>query len=401
MFHNLYTAIMNSIVYWDIDSLRMRKVASELESKFNLHLVATLGELQQTLIARNLVVVVIGVPSIDRESVEKMISLVIRQSKCPVIVLIEGQPCVTDSSDALTFVSSSDISSLSRRIDAIVERPGMEKNEDPKIFIGDSEPMLRVSALIRKYAESRNPVLILGETGTGKELAASALHTLSSRRDFPFIALNCSALPESLVESELFGAEKGAFTDAVRHKGALVKASKGTLFLDEIGSMSLSVQPKLLRALETGEYWKLGAEKPEKSDFRLVCATCENPVDLQENGLFRKDLLYRISDLVICIPPLRERMEDIRALAEHFCRQAGKGLCELSPDALDRLRTYLWPGNVRELKSVINRACANIQKGSIRAEDIIFISGLKNAMRFDGSILKPSLKPNLKPEQHT
>jgi transcriptional regulator with PAS, ATPase and Fis domain len=390
VFNNLYTSIMNSIAYWDIDSLRIRKVASELESRFDLHIVATLGELQQTIMTKNHVAVVIGVPSTDPESLEKMVGMVVRQAKCPVIVILEGQACATDHPGVLVCVSSSDISSLSGRINAIIESPGMGKNKEPRIFIGDSESMLRISALIRKYAESRNPVLILGETGTGKELAANALHTLSSRRDFPFIALNCSALPENLVESELFGAEKGAYTDAVRHKGALVMASRGTLFLDEIGSMSLSVQPKLLRALETGEYWKLGAEKPERSDFRLVCATCENLIDLQENSLFRKDLLYRISDLVIYIPPLRERTEDIGILAEHFCRQAGKGLCELSPDALDRLGTYPWPGNVRELKSVINRACANIQKGSIRAEDVVFISGIKNAMRFDGTMPRPS-----------
>jgi len=372
---------MNSVAYWDIDSLRMRKVICELESLFNLRLAATLAELRQSIMGMNLLAIVIGIPSIDKESMYAMIASLVRESRCPVFVLIEGQQSSpADHMGIITIVSPSDIPSLSGKIAAVAESIRRGGDKEARIFVGKSEPMRRISALIRKYAESRNPVLILGETGTGKDLAANALHTLSSRREFPFIALNCSALPENLVESELFGTEKGAFTDAVRHRGALVKASKGTLFLDEIGSMSLSVQPKMLRALETGEYWRLGAEKPEKSDFRLVCATCENPVDLQENGLFRKDLLYRISDLVVWIPPLRERMEDIGELAEYFCLQAGKGFCELSAGALEKLAAYSWPGNVRELRSVVNRACANIQKGSIMTEDIIFFSGLRNAL---------------------
>ena len=151
-------------------------------------------------------------------------------------------------------------------------------------------------------------------------------------------------------------------------------AEGGTLFLDEIGSMVPAVQPKLLRALESGEYWRLGAERPERSSFRLVCATCENLVSLCERRLFRADLLYRVSDLVVSIPPLRERIEDVRTLSEHFCAKSGKGQCSLSEGAMERLEDYYWPGNVRELKSVINRACANVQSGTIGAGDIVFIT---------------------------
>ena len=367
---------MNSIAYWDIDSLRMRKVAFELEPHYHLRLVATLGELRRSIAEISPTAIVIGIPPIDKDSVLTMVAPFVQGSKCPVFVLAEGlASSPMGRMGTVTIVNSADIPSLSGRIAALTESVRKGKDKEGEIFVGKSEPMRRISAQIRKYAEARNPVLILGETGTGKELAANALHVLSSRRDFPFIAINCSALPENLVESELFGTEKGAFTDAVRHRGALVKASKGTLFLDEIGTMALSAQPKLLRALETGEYWRLGAEKPEKSEFRLVCATCENPVDLQEKGLFRKDLLFRISDLVVWIPPLRERTDDIRELAEYFCLQAGKGFCELSEGALEKLSEYSWPGNVRELKSVVNRACANVQKGSIGPDDLVYISG--------------------------
>ncbi len=384
---------MKAIAYWDVDSQRIRKVLGELRAGFDVRLAATLGELHKISLGdRDVCALIIGVPSADQKSIVNLLGIFSDVSGIPIFVLAGKRiPTVFDagigavanasSSAAFIFIYSGDLSSLCFKIVAATEKSAEEAEGAVRMFIGRSKAIQGISALVRKYAESRHPVLILGETGSGKELVARALHSYSSRKEEPFIALNCSALPEHLVESELFGAERGAFTDAVKHRGALANAAKGTLFLDEIGSMSRSAQPKLLRALETGEFWKLGAEKPEKSDFRLVSATCVNIETEIQHGSFRADLFYRISDLPIKIPPLREHMEDVADLARHFCLQAGKGYCELGSGALSRLMDYQWPGNVRELKSVINRACVNVQKGAIQPEDIVFMSGLKDVAR--------------------
>lgn len=371
---------MNAIVYWDIDSLRIRKVLGQLETGFDVRLAATLGEFQTMASDSALCALIVGVPNSGEEAVAGILASISRDACCPVFILAGTHvPQGFNDSGGRFLILAGEIPSLRPRILAAAENRNFAGDGIGRIFIGRSKAMGNIISLIRKYAESRHPVLILGETGSGKELVAGALHRCSSRKDKPFIALNCSALPENLVESELFGAEKGAFTDAVRRKGALARAAGGTLFLDEIGSMSITIQPKLLRALETGEYWRLGAEKSERSDFRLVSATCDS-LDIQmETGLFRSDLFYRISDLLIAVPPLRDRIEDVRDLAEHFCRQSGKGYCELSAEALDKLMGYRWPGNVRELKSVINRGCANVQRGIIGADDIVFMFGPRDA----------------------
>ena len=368
---------MKAIVYWDIDSLRIRRVLDGLDPEYEVRLAATLGELQTCVAARAYSAMIVGIPSADPDSVVAFLESLLASAACPVFVLAGRQiPRGMSASKPYCFIHSDELSSLRLKIAAaIVTQAAGEKGTASRLFIGKSKEMQRVSCLVRKYADSRHPVLILGETGTGKELVANALHSCSARKGRPFIALNCSAIPENLVESELFGTEKGAFTDAVRHNGALARAANGTLFLDEIGNMALSVQPKLLRALETGEYWRLGADGPERSEFRLICATCEDLEAQMKRGLFRADLFYRISDLPIHVPPLRERVEDIAELADYFCLQSSKGFCSVSDGALSRLSAYGWPGNVRELKSVINRACANVQKGSIGEDDIVFMGG--------------------------
>ncbi|PKL06438.1 MAG: hypothetical protein CVV53_04310 [Spirochaetae bacterium HGW-Spirochaetae-9] len=373
---------MKAIVYWDVDSPRIRKVLAELESDFEIRLASTLGDLLRTSARDNdICAALIGYSSADVVSVAKLIDQLSSLSRLPVFLLTERRCGLSaDLRKTSVFIYLEELPLLRFKILAADE---LRKREDSNasMFIGKSKAMRDISSLVRKYADSSHPVLILGETGTGKELVARALHTCSSRRDQVFIALNCSALPESLAESEMFGTEKGAFTDAVPHKGALKKAEKSTLFLDEIASMSLAVQPKLLRALELGEFWKLGAEKAEKSDFRLVSATCANLEAQVARGLFRADLFFRISDLPVVVPPLRERMEDVADLSHHFCLQEGKGWCELSEAAVAKLMGYRWPGNVRELKSVLNRACANVQRGRIEAEDIVFMFGLEDAWR--------------------
>lgn len=261
-----------------------------------------------------------------------------------------------------------------------IARSSLPRGAERVSLLGSSPCLREVMQKVELYAMSDLPVLILGETGTGKELVAREIHARSARSGGPFVAINCSTIPDTLAESELFGTEKGAFTDAVKHRGAIARASGGTLFLDEIGTLSVPTQPRLLRVLESGEYRRLGSDAIEKSDFRLVCATCGNLLEMVEEGLFRDDLLYRISDLPIVLPPLRERGGDLQELARFFCLKSGKGSCELGSDAMEKLASYSWPGNVRELKSTIGRACANVGSGKIRADDITFISHLKEAM---------------------
>lgn len=209
---------------------------------------------------------------------------------------------------------------------------------------------------LRLYADSDYPVLIIGESGTGKEIAARALHSLSRRRRGPFVARNCAAIPELLAESELFGTERGAFTDAVARPGAFELAAEGLLFLDEIGDASPPLQAKLLRVLETGEFWRLGGRRSVAADFRFVSATRCDLKRAADEGRFRLDLLYRIDTLVLEMPPLRARREDIPDLATSFALQATRGRVCLSPAAMDKMSSHDWPGNVRELRNVVHRA---------------------------------------------
>ncbi|MDP3178490.1 MAG: sigma 54-interacting transcriptional regulator, partial [Spirochaetaceae bacterium] len=195
-----------------------------------------------------------------------------------------------------------------------------------------------------------------GESGTGKEIAARALSELSPRRSKPFVPRNCAALPESLAESELFGCERGAFTDAVARPGAFELADQGVLFLDEIGEASLPLQAKLLRVLESGESWRLGAKSCARIDVRLVSATARDLSAAAAANTFRKDLLYRIETLVLKLPPLRARREDIPDLAAHFALEASRGRTIPGRGALEKLHAHEWPGNVRELRNVVHRA---------------------------------------------
>jgi DNA-binding NtrC family response regulator len=221
---------------------------------------------------------------------------------------------------------------------------------------GRSPASIAAEERLRLYASSNFPVLIVGESGTGKEVAARALHRLSPRRDGPFVARNCAAIPELLAESELFGTERGAFTDAVARPGAFELARGGLLFLDEIGDAAQPLQAKLLRVLETGEFWRLGGRTSVGADFRFVSATGRDLKGAAAEGRFRLDLLFRIDTLVLEMPPLRERREDIPDLASRFAQQATRGRACLSAPALDKLSCHDWPGNVRQLRNVVHRA---------------------------------------------
>jgi len=227
-------------------------------------------------------------------------------------------------------------------------------------IIWKGEAMKKTMAQLERVATTETRVCILGETGTGKELAARTLHEKSSRASFPFVALNCAAVPAELIESELFGHEKGSFTGAgARHPGKFEQAERGTLFLDEIGDMPLAMQAKLLRVLEGGEVERVGATRPLRVDVRVIVATHRDLEKLVRDGKFREDLFHRIYVFPLSLPPLRERREDIPALVEHFaaqvCAQNGWKRQEFTPRAIEALREYPWPGNVRELRNTIER----------------------------------------------
>jgi len=239
-------------------------------------------------------------------------------------------------------------------------------------IISKSPRMKEIFDVLPTIARSESTVLLQGESGTGKELIARALHTLSLRRDKPLIALNCSALPESLLESELFGYEKGAFTGADKAKpGRFALADKGTIFLDEIGDISPSVQAKILRVLEEKTYEPLGSNKTLTADVRFVTATNRDLESLTANEKFRLDLYYRINVIKIALPPLRERKEDIPLLVNHFIQKnniiSGKEISGISSDAMNILLNYDYPGNIRELQNVIERACVLCPVGNIIA----------------------------------
>jgi DNA-binding NtrC family response regulator len=231
----------------------------------------------------------------------------------------------------------------------------------PRI-IGESEAMKRAVAETQRVAQTDATVLLLGESGTGKELFSRAVHHLSNRRDKPFVAINCAAIPETLIENELFGHERGAFTGATdRRQGKFELASGGTVFLDEIGELPLGVQGKLLRAIEEKVVDRIGGRAPIAVDVRVVAATNKDLKAAVENGLFRGDLFFRLAVFPLEIPPLRERGEDVVLLSRHFASQIGIELrgreATLSEASISALRQYAWPGNVRELENAIERAC--------------------------------------------
>ncbi len=223
-------------------------------------------------------------------------------------------------------------------------------------MIGDSEPMQHVFLMTQMVAPTDSTVLVTGESGTGKDLIAQAIHMISPRQKYPFVVVNCAAIPEALLEAELFGYAKGAFTGALQSRiGRIHAAHGGTLFLDEIGDMPLSLQTKILRFLEQGEVQRLGGNDNLKVDVRVVAATNSNLKTLAQQKLFREDLYYRLAVFPIQLPPLRDRMGDLSSMAVTFAARFSPGAA-LTQDALDVLHSYDWPGNVRELRNVIERA---------------------------------------------
>jgi transcriptional regulator with PAS, ATPase and Fis domain len=249
------------------------------------------------------------------------------------------------------------------------------KDYDFSSIIGESPALKSIIGEVKKVADARSSVLLLGETGTGKELFARVIHHNSSRRDMPFVPINCSAIPENLLETELFGHVRGAFTGAVAtKKGILEDAEGGTVFLDEIGDMSLALQAKLLRVLEDQVIRPVGSTKGTKVDIRFITATNKDLKAAVKKNAFREDLYYRINVISLEIPPLRDRKEDIRSLVSfylmYYAQDLGRKIKDISPEAMDLMMQYEWSGNVRELQNVIERAILIVEGEVIRPEHL-------------------------------
>ena len=262
-----------------------------------------------------------------------------------------------------------ELKKIQKELSAVMNQPFQN-------FIGNSPEMKEVFETIKKVATTDANVLILGENGTGKELVARALHKNSFRNDEVFISVDLGSISETLFESELFGHEKGAFTDAIKEKtGRFEVANKGTLFLDEIGNLSMPLQTKLLTVVERREVTKVGANKSKQVNVRLICATNNNPLKMVSEGKFRQDLLYRINTVEIHLPPLRERTSDIPLLADHYLRiyskKYRKSIKKFHAEALKLMKEYLWPGNVRELQHSIERAVILTDSDILQKEDFM------------------------------
>ena len=271
------------------------------------------------------------------------------------------------------------ISKALERRDLIEQNRALQQRLDDLLqqgaVIGSSPAFRRTMALVEQVADSSATVLIQGESGTGKELVARTIHARSARSRGPFVAVNCAALPETLLESELFGYEKGAFTGAAgRKEGRFELANGGTLFLDEVSDLSVVTQPKILRVLQEGEFERLGGTKTFRVDVRIVAATNQDLAQMVREKRFREDLYYRLNVITLTVPPLRERREDVRVLAQHFLRvyaaKNNRRLEGFTDEAIRRLEAYAWPGNVRELENVIERGVVLAQGALMDVTDL-------------------------------
>lgn len=270
-----------------------------------------------------------------------------------------------------------DLDSLEQVIDAVLESSFQKADELSQeaaqygIVYSPESPMAKVTVIAKKLAKKAIHVLVEGETGTGKELMARFLHGASNRSQQPFVAFNCGAVPESLLESELFGYEKGAFTGAIKaRKGLFEMAHNGTLFLDEIGEAPHTIQVKLLRTLETGEFMRVGGEQVGQSNIRFISATNRDLEHEVEMNRFRSDLLYRLEGIKLSIPPLRERAMDIPAIAHTYLEKRSGTPCEITSEAMELLQSYHWPGNVRQLINVLNQTLALHECQVLRSEHL-------------------------------
>ncbi len=323
-------------------------------------------------------------------------------------IIISGQGTIqaaveATKAGAFDFVEKPlDADRILLRIRNALEKRHLQRERDQLLqearnryrMVGNSARMQEVYALIDRAARVDSKVLITGESGTGKELVARAIHLNSKRATHPFVPMNCSAIPDALIESELFGHVKGSFTGAVRnYPGKFMAANKGTLFLDEIGDMNMAMQAKLLRAMEDQAIFPVGGTEPHDIDVRIICATHKDLPTLIEEGRFREDLYYRINVIQIHLPPLRERTEDIQPLAEFFlqeiCNREGWPEKTFSPAVWPILRTYHWPGNVRELRNIVERVAVIAPGTQIEAHLVTEVLENVRPTPFEPERIKP------------
>ncbi len=299
----------------------------------------------------------------------------------PPFIMITAHGSVRDAVEAMSLGAADfiekpfDLAELEFKVERAIhesDAPARESTGQQVLpgMVGTAPQLNEVADIVARAARSTVPVLILGESGTGKELVARAVHELSPRKDNPFVAVHAGALAQGVLESELFGHEKGAFTGAdQQRKGRFETADGGTLFLDELGEIPPGVQVKLLRVLQDKSFERVGGSQPLRSDVRLVCATNRNLREMVREGGFREDLFYRVNVVTVTLPPLRERSQDIPALVAHFLKQEGSGM-NVPEDVMARLQHYHWPGNVRELDNVIRRCVALAGGDAMRVEDL-------------------------------
>jgi len=299
--------------------------------------------------------------------------------------------------DELRLIITRSLSTKALEQEVKFRREEMDKSFDFGNIIGKSKLMKEIFKVVKQIADSKSTALIMGDSGTGKELISRAIHYNSNRKSYPFVTINCAAIPDTLIESELFGHEKGAFTNAIERKlGRFEVAHQGTLFLDEIGELSLATQAKILRFLEEKEFNRVGGSKTIKVDVRLITATNKDLNQLIKKGSFREDLFYRINVIPIVIPPLRERKEDIPILIDHFINkfsvENNKNVKGISKEALELLMQYEWPGNVRELENLVERVIALTFNEYIQLNELPLsfkntpkINGLKESI-LDGKV---------------
>jgi two-component system, NtrC family, response regulator AtoC len=346
-----------------------------LEENFDVYLAANAEEALRALNSDHIDLVLTDL-RLGADDGMNLIEKILARPKPPICILMTAYGSIATAVDAMRrgahdFVTKPvNIDELEIKITRAIRgqqteqenvqlRQQVDRRFGLENLIGHSKPMEEIMETIRQVAPSRATILITGESGTGKELVAHAIHNLSNRNKTRFIAFNCAAFSPQLVESELFGHEKGAFTGAVeRRVGRIEQAAGGTLFLDEIGEIDSNLQVKLLRALDPGVFERVGGNQTIRADFRLIAATNRDLAGLVREGKFREDLFYRLNVVQVRIPPLRERKEDIPLLAATFLKEIserdGKAFKPLSPQAMDCLMAYDWPGNVRELKGAID-----------------------------------------------
>jgi len=310
------------------------------------------------------------------------------------IVITNRSPIISNNKAIGAIGVFQDISELAKKLEHYQEELNYYKEELQKHtlkdnhfanIIGSSGSLKEALLIAEKASHSTSTVLIRGESGTGKELIAKAIHNHSLRKDKPFVRVNCAAIPENLLESELFGYEKGAFTGAVKNKpGKFLLANGGTIFLDEIGDMPKTMQVKLLRVLQEKEFESIGSNETQKVDVRVLAATNRNLEEMLKSCDFREDLYYRLNVISISLPPLRERKEDINLLFEHFINKLSttlnKKITHIDKDAIQYLQSYNWPGNIRELQNIIERAIILCDNSSITSKDLpLYITNIKQS----------------------